>query len=62
MADKNWFCIECNKKKEDYEAMYCDKCWQKEQKEVYLAIKLGICTFCGLQEKGGNINERCHCD
>lgn len=25
--DPGWACAECGKKKQDYEAMYCDKCW-----------------------------------
>lgn len=31
--DKKWLCIKCGNKKEDYEPMYCDKCWAKERLE-----------------------------
>lgn len=32
-TDPKWYCIECGKKKQDYEAMYCDECWEKEKKK-----------------------------
>lgn len=27
LTDDNWYCVECNKKKEEYEALYCDECY-----------------------------------
>lgn len=30
VKDDKWYCIKCNAKKEEYEAMYCDKCWVDE--------------------------------
>ena len=31
---QNWFCTECGKKKEDYEGMYCDTCYNEHFKAI----------------------------
>lgn len=41
-TDPKWFCIICGKKKEDYEAAYCDECWEKEKARLGEAEEKGI--------------------
>ena len=43
--DPKWYCIECGKKKEDYESMYCDDCWEKEQAKAGGPIDADVMSF-----------------
>jgi hypothetical protein len=29
--DEKWLCMQCGKRKEEYESMYCDKCWYNHE-------------------------------
>jgi len=54
-------CRSCGKEKEENESIFCSECIL-ENKKMDLLEKQGKCVFCELPLKGGNINERCHCD
>ena len=43
--DPKWYCIDCGKKKEDYESMYCDDCWEKEQAKAGGKIDANVMSF-----------------
>ncbi len=48
--DPNWYCAECGKKKEDYEAMYCDKCWNTKPELRGEGLKENVNTKVKLTE------------
>lgn len=39
--DENNYCVNCGCEKEDYESMYCDKCFEEEER-LYEKIGIGV--------------------